>query len=197
MLVTRGLPSSFLSPPCSVSSLILCSASCSARAWTSVIKGGKKKEAAARKRSHQWCLTLTPNNTETIERMTCHCFLRPIRRGLTSSSYTTVAKCDVLNVILGSEASGIKTKEMYYSFHWASRWFLLFYSPRPRSQVWILIYGNWSIAGLVKNFVVAEISYWLFKVLSSIILQYGEGLNSTKMTGPTLTFFSPEALVFT
>ena len=46
--------------------------------------------AAARKRSHQWCLTLTPNNTETTERMTCHCFLRPIRRDLTSSSYTTV-----------------------------------------------------------------------------------------------------------
>ena len=43
--------------------------------------------AAARKRSHQWCLTLTPNNTETVERMTCHCFLRPSRRHLTSSSY--------------------------------------------------------------------------------------------------------------
>ena len=46
--------------------------------------------AAARKRSHQWYLTLTPNNTKTIERLTCHCFLRPIRRDLTSSSYTTV-----------------------------------------------------------------------------------------------------------
>ena len=46
--------------------------------------------AAARKRSHQWYLTLTPNNTETIERMTCHCFLRPVRRDLTSISYTTV-----------------------------------------------------------------------------------------------------------
>ena len=45
--------------------------------------------AAARKRGHQWYLTLTPNNTKTIERMTCHCFLRPIRRDLTSSSYTT------------------------------------------------------------------------------------------------------------
>ena len=45
--------------------------------------------ATARKRSHQWCLILTPNNTETIERMTCHCFLRPIRRDLMSSSYTT------------------------------------------------------------------------------------------------------------
>ena len=41
------------------------------------------------KRGHKWCLTLTPNNTQTIERMTCHCFLRPIRRDLTSSSYTT------------------------------------------------------------------------------------------------------------
>ena len=45
--------------------------------------------AAACKRSHQWCLALTPNNTETIERMTCHCFLRPIRRDHKSSSYTT------------------------------------------------------------------------------------------------------------
>ena len=45
--------------------------------------------AAARK-SYQWCLTLTPNNTKTtIERMTGHCFLLPIRRDLTSSFYTT------------------------------------------------------------------------------------------------------------
>ena len=36
-----------------------------------------------------WCVSLTPNNTKTIERMTCHCFLRPIRRDLTNSSYTT------------------------------------------------------------------------------------------------------------
>ena len=49
--------------------------------------------AAARKRSHQRCLTMTPNNTETIERMTCHCFLRPIKRDLTSSSYTTADCC--------------------------------------------------------------------------------------------------------
>ena len=28
---------------------------------------------------------------------------------------------------------------------WASRWFLLFYSPKPCSQVWILIYRNWPI----------------------------------------------------
>ena len=43
--------------------------------------------AAARKRSHQWCVT--PNNAKTMGRMTCHCFQRPIRRDLTSSSYTT------------------------------------------------------------------------------------------------------------
>ena len=42
--------------------------------------------AAAWKRSHQWCVSLTPNNTKTIGRMTCHCFLLPIRRDLTSSS---------------------------------------------------------------------------------------------------------------
>ena len=27
---------------------------------------------AATRKSHRWCLTLTPNNTKTIERMTCH-----------------------------------------------------------------------------------------------------------------------------
>ena len=36
--------------------------------------------AAARKRSHQWCISLTPNNSKTVVRMTRHCFLRPIRR---------------------------------------------------------------------------------------------------------------------
>ena len=59
---------------------------------TDSIKRGGVHVAAARKRSHQWCLTLTLNNTETIERMTCHCFLRPIGTDLTSSSYTTDQK---------------------------------------------------------------------------------------------------------
>ena len=49
----------------------------------------------------QWCLTLTPNNTETIETMTCHCFLRPIRRDLTSSSYSTVALYTPLSISTG------------------------------------------------------------------------------------------------
>ena len=51
--------------------------------------------AAARKRSHQWCVSLTPSNTKTIGRMTCHCFLRPISRDLPSSSYIT-QWCDLL-----------------------------------------------------------------------------------------------------
>ena len=34
-------------------------------------------------------VALTPNNTKTMGRMTCHCFQRPIRRDLTSSSYRT------------------------------------------------------------------------------------------------------------
>ena len=48
--------------------------------------------AAAWKRSHQWCVSLTPNNTKTIVRMTCHEFLRPIRRDLPSSSYAAPSK---------------------------------------------------------------------------------------------------------
>ena len=44
---------------------------------------------AVRKRSHQWGVSLTPNNSKTIGRMECHCFLRPIRTDLPSSSYTS------------------------------------------------------------------------------------------------------------
>ena len=68
-----------------------------------LLQGSKKGHIAATwKRSHQWCVSLTPNNTKTIGRMTCHCFLRPIRqfgrflliirRNLPGSSYTTVKK---------------------------------------------------------------------------------------------------------
>ena len=46
--------------------------------------------------------------------------------------------------ILGSVAWGNKTKEMYYSYD-----FFCFFSPKPRSQVWILIYRSWFI---VKDF---------------------------------------------
>ena len=42
------------------------------------------------KRSHTNGTSLTPNNTKTIGRMTCHCFLWPIWRDLPSSSYTTL-----------------------------------------------------------------------------------------------------------
>ena len=47
---------------------------------------------------------------------------------------------NILNFYLGFEAYGSKSKEI------ASRnWFLLFYSPKPPSEVRILIYRNWSI----------------------------------------------------
>ena len=46
--------------------------------------------AAARKRRHRWWVSLAPNNTKTIKRMTCHCFLQPIRTDHTSSSHTTL-----------------------------------------------------------------------------------------------------------
>ena len=42
-------------------------------------------------RGHQWCVSQTPNNSKAVVRMTRHCFLRPIRRDLTSSSHTTPA----------------------------------------------------------------------------------------------------------
>ena len=55
----------------------------------------------------QWCVSLTPNNTKTIERMTCHCFLRPIRRDLTNSSYITA--------LLGMhKTKGVKMKGVGY-----------------------------------------------------------------------------------
>ena len=57
--------------------------------------------AAARKRGHQWCLTLTPHNTKTIERMTCHRFQRPIRRDLMSSCYTILIIWRAFRTFLG------------------------------------------------------------------------------------------------
>ena len=54
--------------------------------------------AAARRTSHQWCLTLTSNNTKTIDRMTFHCFLRPIRRDV---SYFSNRAALVLTIPLG------------------------------------------------------------------------------------------------
>ena len=39
-----------------------------------------------------------------------------------------------IKFILSCEVSGNITKD------WASRWLLLFYSPKPRSQLWILVY---------------------------------------------------------
>ena len=48
--------------------------------------------------SHQWCLTLTPNNSKMIKRMTCHYFQRLIRRYV---SYFSNRAALVLTIPLG------------------------------------------------------------------------------------------------
>ena len=64
-----------------------------------------------------------------------------IRKELTPTGQTNFA---VLKFLLGPEAWGNKTKEMYYSLLSLKMIsFVLF--AKPRSQVWILIYRNWSI----------------------------------------------------
>ena len=61
--------------------------------------------AAARKRSHQWCVSLTPNNTNTVGRMTRHCFLRPIRRDLRAAP-TLLTHLETLGAIHSTKISG-------------------------------------------------------------------------------------------
>ena len=58
--------------------------------------------------------------SETIERMTCHCFLRPIRRDLKSSSYTTV---------LLSYPRAADVKERYPKVWYMCRAILFFMKP--------------------------------------------------------------------
>ena len=48
------------------------------------------------------------------------------------------------NSYLAPRLGGIEHKKCIIHC-WASRWFLLFYSPKPRSPVWILIYQNWFV----------------------------------------------------
>ena len=50
----------------------------------------------------------------------------------------------ILKFMLGFEACENKTKEMYYSLL-SLMVISLFYSPKPWSQEWILIYRNWSV----------------------------------------------------
>ena len=50
---------------------------------------------------------------------------------------------DRLIFILGCEVWGVKQKKCIIDC-WASRWLHLFYSPKPRSHVWILVYRNWT-----------------------------------------------------
>ena len=52
--------------------------------WGFAKASARSHIAAARKRGRQWSVSLTPNNSTTIERMTCDGFLRPIRSDLYS-----------------------------------------------------------------------------------------------------------------
>ena len=58
--------------------------------------------------------------------------------------------CDILKFILGSEAWANKTKETYYLLL-SLKMISLFYSSKPRSQVWSLIYRNWSVGFWAKQ----------------------------------------------
>ena len=49
-----------------------------------------------------------------------------------------------LNSYLAPRLGGTKQKKCIIHC-WVSRWFLLFYSHKPRSQVWIWSYQNWSV----------------------------------------------------
>ena len=66
------------------------------------------------------------------------------RRGMNHFRY--------IKFILGSKAWGNKTKKNCIIHCRASRWFLLLYSLKPCSQVWILLYRNWSIVQLGSSF---------------------------------------------
>ena len=110
---------------------------------------------AARKRSHQWCLTLTPNNTKTIERMTCHCFLRPIRRDLTSRSYTTQMINCMITFLVNFQIILAKKKKPSWWLYQIQR-HLLIKTPKNRFLPifftwfymkwpdWVVLCWNWS-----------------------------------------------------
>ena len=58
---------------------------------------------AVRKRSHQWGVSLTPNSTKTIGRMTCHCFLRPL--GQTFRAAPTLVKTGLERAVQSKDFS--------------------------------------------------------------------------------------------
>ena len=86
------------------------------------------------------------------------------------------------NSYLAPRLGGIKQKKCIIHC-WASRWFLLFYFPKPRSQIRILIYRNWSI-GLAW---LAEILARLQNTTKIIFPYVGDQLSQVKkiITSPT------------
>ena len=104
--------------------------------------------AVAPKRSYQRCLMLSPNTSETIERMTCHCFPRPIRRDLTSSSYTTdvfMSEADLLACLL---AYFERARTPLTSFIHSFRFSMMFFSSAMLKPVSFCSWSTYVNAGL-------------------------------------------------
>ena len=104
--------------------------------------------AVAPKRSYQRCLMLSPNTSETIERMTCHCFPRPIRRDLTSSSYTTdvfMSGADLLACLL---AYFERARTPLTSFIHSFRFSMMFFSSAMLKPVSFCSWSTYVNAGL-------------------------------------------------
>ena len=72
-------------------------------------------------RSHQWCVSLTPKNTKTSGRMTCHCFLQHARKGreLPSSSYTA---CWLFNIYLEQTVNAFMVWESDFMYICVALW---------------------------------------------------------------------------
>ena len=82
---------------------------------------GQVHVAAPQKRSHQWCVSLTPKNTKTSGRMTCHCFLQHARKGreLPSSSYTA---CWLFNIYLEQTVNAFMVWESDFMYICVALW---------------------------------------------------------------------------
>ena len=77
--------------------------------------------------SHQWRVSLIQNNTKTIGRITCYCFVRPIRRYLTNSSYTT------------------RMRWCYYAIlDWVNGILVLYHSMQLRRTGVVFCRGGWA-----------------------------------------------------
>ena len=97
-----------------------------ASAWSNI--------AAARKRGRQWSVSLAPNNSTTIERMTCHCFLRPIRSDLYSEQ---LLHHPPRKVVLRGWEGELETRTYTKAFEW----FVTTGAIIAKWQLWTVLYS--------------------------------------------------------